>query len=297
MSHIARWANQEATRILSLERAQQLLAGVAIPPRPSILVELLQEKSRPEVSLRRIADMLSKDVALSAATIKIVNSPFFGLVQKTGSIQHAVNLLGATNVINVVTGLMLRSAFRDAGSTLMETFWATSQQIAMITTYIGRHVLRLPPDEAYAVGLFCDCGVPVLVRRFPQYKALYARHYQALDQPIHYIEEAEIETDHTVAGYMMAQAWHLPPLFCEAILRHHDPINYYSDETSAGEVTPVLAMLMLAQQVYRTLHGMPPSFEWTQVGASVLAYLALKDTGIDHLIAEIHTLFEGGEQE
>lgn len=297
MNDPATWANRDAARVLSLERAQHLLAGVAIPPRPSILITLLQEQARPEVNLRHIADVLSQDVALSAATIKIVNSPFFGLSKKTGSIHHAVNLLGASNIINVVTGLLLRSAFRDVGGTLMESFWGTSQQVAMITTYLGREVLGVSPDEAYAIGLFCDCGVPVLMRRFPQYAALYAQHYQALDQPIHFLEEAAIETDHTVAGYMMAQAWRLPPLFCEAILRHHDPFNYYTEDSSAGEVTPVLAMLLLAQQVYRTLHRMPESYEWTQVGAQVLAYFSLNETDLERFSTAASTLFEGGAQE
>ena len=56
-----------------------LLKDINIPPRPSSLVDLQQELEREEPRIDRLVNIVNSDVAMSAALLKLVNSPWLGL--------------------------------------------------------------------------------------------------------------------------------------------------------------------------------------------------------------------------
>jgi len=64
-------------KALSEEAAAKLLSSINIPPRPSVIVELNKEKSKEDPDLRRIVQIISKDIALTASLLKTANSPWF----------------------------------------------------------------------------------------------------------------------------------------------------------------------------------------------------------------------------
>lgn len=54
--------------------AEKLMNSFQIPVKPEILIEIQQEQSKPDPSPTIIAAIIAKDVALSAAVLKTVNS-------------------------------------------------------------------------------------------------------------------------------------------------------------------------------------------------------------------------------
>lgn len=62
------------------ESANKILSSIRIPPRPSVLTALMAERSKPDPDLAAIAHIISKDVVLSAAVLRTVNSPFLDCV-------------------------------------------------------------------------------------------------------------------------------------------------------------------------------------------------------------------------
>lgn len=93
----------------SHELVDKILSSIHFPPRPSILTLLMEQRRKPDPDLMSIAHIIGKDVVLSAAVLKTVNSPFFGLRRKLDSIEQAVMAMGSNNVINIVAGLALRN--------------------------------------------------------------------------------------------------------------------------------------------------------------------------------------------
>lgn len=281
-------------RRLLVERTEKLLKGVNIPPRPVVLVELLNEQAKSETDIQRVADIISGDVALAASTLKIVNSPFFGLRRKIGSVSHAVRLIGVNNVVNLVTGLMLHSAFKGERSQFMNHFWASSRELAMIAATVARLRSEIAPDEAYTLGLFCDCGVPLLLRRYEGYPDIYAAALDADDVTVTEYEDRELGTDHTAVGFLVARSWKLPPVFCQGILRHHDLIDYYGDDDVHQEdrLTAFLAITKLSRELQRLLHGKPVSYEWAQIGGAVMGFLRIREEELTDLTNEIREMLE-----
>ena len=79
----------------SLEHeAEQVVREIGIPPCPGTLTSVVREMRRDEPDLRKLSDLLGSDVALSATMLKTVNSPFYGLKTKAGTIQQALSILG-----------------------------------------------------------------------------------------------------------------------------------------------------------------------------------------------------------
>lgn len=267
---------------VGLEAAQTLLRGILIPPCPEVLTRVLREQREPETDLSRIADIIGEDVALAASTLKVVNSPLYGLQREVRSIDHAVRLLGVGNVVHLVTGLLLQNAFKGQHRAL-QRFWAASRQLALTAAHASTAHPGVSAEEAYAVGLFCDCGVPMLMKRDPQrYLDVYNAGLGSETESVTDAEQAIYGTDHTYAGFLVARSWKLPDVFCQAILRHHHAADYYSDSPDElADAVPMMAVLQVAHRLYRRQAGLPEQVTWTAVGEPVLDYLGLDESAVD----------------
>jgi len=51
------------------QSAEDALKGIAIPPRPSVLVEIGQELRRSEPNLKKVAAQIARDVGLSSGVL------------------------------------------------------------------------------------------------------------------------------------------------------------------------------------------------------------------------------------
>ena len=271
-------------RAVELQNAEDLMKGIMIPPRPAVLVDVLNEQSKDDPDLQRIADLISRDVALSAGVLRVVNSSFFGLRRKISSIEHAVRLMGVRSVTNVVTALMLHSAFTDSKGRFMDEFWQDSGLLAAMTSHAARVSRAIEPEEGYAIGLFANCGVPLMLKKFSDYPSINAQAMTVEDMTVSAVEDAELGTDHTLVGYIMGKSWDLPETFCQCILRHHDTADYFeAKDEEISDATPPLAVLHVGQHLHHHVQGRGPSVEWSALGEVVCRYLGISSDEMEDL--------------
>jgi HD-like signal output (HDOD) protein len=69
---------------------QDVVRNLSIPPRPDIVTVLFEEMSRDVPDFPRISKCIAADVGLSAAMLKVCNSPALGLQKKASSISMAI---------------------------------------------------------------------------------------------------------------------------------------------------------------------------------------------------------------
>ncbi|MCX7169160.1 MAG: HDOD domain-containing protein, partial [Proteobacteria bacterium] len=154
---------------------ERTLKDIGIPPRPEIIDRIAAEMRKDDPNYRHLGQLISADVSLSASLIKTANSPFFGFPSRAHSINEALMMLGLDVVSRAIAGISLRKAF--PADVRLERFWHASAQIAALsgwlTQIIGKG--RLRADDAYTFALFRDCGIPVMLRRFPTYDKILAR--------------------------------------------------------------------------------------------------------------------------
>jgi HD-like signal output (HDOD) protein len=272
---------------LSLEGVEQLLKGIAIPPRPALLVDLNEELKSSEPDLKRVAGLVSKDVGISAAMLKTLNSPLFGLRSKVGSVSQAVQMLGARNVRNVITGLVLRSAM--GGAPNLERFWDSAEKVASIDAYLCSVLPKTPREEAYLFGLFHDCGIPVLMMRFDDYRDTL-RNAAGDDRPLTEVEEERHGTNHATVGYVVARSWGLSDVICQSILRHHD-LDMIDDADSTHPLARTLvAVNFLAEHLNDTSLRMRQDSQWERYGEMILGYLGLTQSEYSELREDVVAL-------
>jgi HD-like signal output (HDOD) protein len=276
---------------LSETEARKLLAGIVIPPRPSIVTAVLEERSRADPDLRRIAQLISNDVGLSAAVLKTVNSPLYGLRRQVGSIEQAVMLLGMKNVGALVMGLSLRNSVPSQG---LNRFWDSAARTALVASHLAHLLGGTSREDAHLFGLFHDCGIPLLMQRFPDYKETLALANNAQDMSFTEVEDGRHQTNHAVVGSLLASNWNLPEHLRDGILHHHDR-GVFQSELPALTLN-LIAIVNLAEYVENSFSRLSADAEWGKVGPKVMAYLMLDEDALDDLIRDAKDMLEESEQ-
>lgn len=233
----------------------RLAREIGIPPCPAILGRFSAEMRQLEPDMRKLAELIGSDIALSAALLQLVNSPFYGLRTKAGNAHQALSILGLRAAANLVTGLILRQAFPPGGSTLMQRFWDRSAAVSAAALVAARRISGIDLDEAHTYALFRDCGMPVMIKKFGDYAGILDRLDLVPGAQVIALEQMSYQYSHARVGYALARGWLLPEPFCRAILYHHD-----FDKVVAGrrEVEPanrkLVAFGLLLDQI-ATLRG------------------------------------------
>jgi HD-like signal output (HDOD) protein len=244
--------------------AAQLIKNIGIPPCPAVLVEFMAETRKDEPDFRRLSHLINKDVALAAAVLKTVNSPFYGLGKQARTVQEALTLLGLRQAARLVADLMLRQAFASSQLPAMHEFWDSSAKIALVTGYLARELGSAKLDEAHTFALFRDCGVAILLIRYPEYAELLATTRNDNERQRSEIERSRYGFDHASVGATLAQSWHLPAEAWQAIAAHNTYAQpMFAQQPNSARFAPLIALALLAEQLHRTNCGTFDSAAWT----------------------------------
>ncbi|MGL4602613.1 MAG: HDOD domain-containing protein [Iodobacter sp.] len=279
---------------LSAEEANVLLRGMVIPPRPDILLALEKAQGSEVPDFAEIARLISTDVALSAAVIKTVNSPYFSLSARVVSVQQALQLLGLKNLSNVVQGVVLRQVLSPGEPEDMVAFWNFSGSVAMVAAHLAESVHGVTPDEAYTLGLFISCGKPLMEIRFPGYTAA-SYQQKALSRTARIQEEERMyRVSHNVVGYLLARTWYLPADTSLAILNLHNFEVF--QEPVPGEwshICTLIALVCLAEHIVSCRLNQPVQAGWRQIEPLLCRYLALSQDELDDLLDHVPAMLFG----
>lgn len=272
-----------------VHQLEKLLHGVRIPPQPEVLVEIDKELRNTESDLPRIAHLIRSDVSLSAGVLKVVNSAQFGLRARVQSVHQAVTLLGLGCLRNILSAVALKRSIDDSGVRFIPRYWDSAVAIATAAMEISRRITRVPPDEAYTLGLFCDAGIPLLAGRFPDYMEVLKRANTQRAERFTDKEEAHYQTNHAVVGFYLASSWHLSRANREAINRHHNVDEILgSGVIRDHEVAIRLAILKLAEHAeHLSNQRREDDLEWSRFGSLVIAYLGISEPDLQDLQADL----------
>lgn len=269
---------------------EQTLKDLDIPPRPLIIDRIKEEMGSDMPNLKYVGQLISADVGLAAGLIKTANSPYFGFRSRARSVNDALLMLGLDITSRAVAAISLRRAFPEEGQ--LERFWGASAQIAALSGWLAQTAQnrRLPAGDAYTFGLFRDCGIAILMRRFPAYRQTLARANADTVQVFTAVEHQDFPTDHAMVGCLLAQNWWLPEEICLAIRHHHDqPAIDLFDSGLPAASRYLVAAGQTAEHIVQQLTGGSRTEEWRKLGSSCLRLLKLDD-------AELPELYRGAEE-
>jgi len=248
--------------------------GFHIPAKPEILHELKKIMSDDDASISDEAAIVSKDISLSSAILKAINSPFFGITRTISNIHQAVCFMGMEGVNYLATALLLKKAFVGETSCLsFDRFWSDATNIANAMMFISKNIsCDIPTDSLYAVGLFHDCGIPAMALQYSDYKnTLDEADELGFNSVI--IENEKYGTNHAIVGYYIASSWHLPKEICNIILQHHE-LDFLFKVTGSNEQL-IYATLKMAENITERKHRFRQSSDWQFIGEDVLNVLGI----------------------
>jgi putative nucleotidyltransferase with HDIG domain len=194
----------------------------SLPALPQAVMELRAALKREDVAVDELARTISHDQALTAKTLRLANSSFYGVAGRVASIRDAINILGLRTVATVATTAMVISSFdRTACSGFdFDAFWRHAIATALCAQSLAQ-ATRLDPEAAFTAGLLHDVGRLALATHFPLEMGqtlAWAARYDVFTLEA---EQLMLGTDHTVVGGLIAGHWHFAPEIADAIQRHH----------------------------------------------------------------------------
>ena len=273
-------------RKINLKDAGDVLKGVSIPPRPQLLIDI--REVLPDI--RKVAQLIQTDQGVSAGVLKAINSPLYGLARRITSIQHAVMMLGLDNVINIVSSLLLRAAIgSNLNPATLEKYWSTTTDTAVAAASLTKQLRVASIDKAYMLGLFHNCGMPMLMKKFPDYMDSLIISYGSKGMSLTDYEDGHYETNHAIAGYFVCRYWLLPTDICKVIRDHHS-LNCltFDEKTTDHEYTTLLAILKMAEHIaglHNWLGSNNEDHEWDAIKKNLLNYIGLSESDFDDVSA------------
>ncbi|MEI8606708.1 MULTISPECIES: HDOD domain-containing protein [Pseudoalteromonas] len=264
-----------------IEINEQILKDInrnfIIPPKPEILTELQNLIATGDAPIADAAKVVVKDLAISSAILKIINSPAYGLSRTVADIKQAVMFLGWDGVNALAQGLKLKEMFATDNSCIsLERFWDTSTEIANVNMMIGQRLKKqIAIEPLYTLGLFHDCGVPPMAIKYDNYLTALHCANQTDKETIIEIEERLYKTNHAVVGYYFANSWHLPKEICQLILNHHNAA-ILAEVTDTDEQI-CFAILKMSENLVTMVRRGSPIPQWGIIESKVLDVLHLND--------------------
>jgi len=251
------------------------LKTIVIPPCPALLQRLRETMGEAEPDLTEVGRIVGSDVAMSAALIKVANSPAYLTGQPVQTIGQAMNRLGLERTAAEMAAFLLQRSL-PANSPHLQRFWERAAKRACAMGFIARRLPGMSADLAHTYGLFCHVGTPVMLQSLKGYGSTMVEAAARIDRPYVATENANHRTDHAVVGALVARVWRLAPEVMAAIRRHHD-LDMLGSEDTESEVHTLVAAGLVAEHLMRRHEGLDADADWSAHHAAALRWLAIDD--------------------
>lgn len=175
-----------------------------------------------------IAEVIARDVSLTARLLRMVNSVFSGLSSKVTSIEEAIFFLGLRKIRQMAMATRVleeMEAFIGEGMEISSSdYWRHSIGMAIMACEVLTMTNGVKDDDQYYIsGLLADAGKLVMLHSFPdEFKALLkfdeSNPRDRLER-----ERKEFGFTHADLGAIYLEMNQLSPDVVETVLFHHEP--------------------------------------------------------------------------
>lgn len=204
---------------------EEVLSCPTLPSLPAVALRVIELTSDANVGMDELAATIQNDQGLSAKVLKTVNSSYYGLRKKCGTIKQAIIVLGLSTVKSLTLGFSLVSSvnLKDKEGFDHNEYWRRGLFTAVASRSIARIACPNYQDEAFLGGLLQDVGMVAL------YETLKQRYVRVLEQTggdhrkLAGFELTEFELQHPDIGAMMATRWKLPEELIQPVKYHERP--------------------------------------------------------------------------
>lgn len=221
-------ANSQAT----LQYNGKKVSEAVLPPLPAVAYEAAGLIRSGKTGMAKIAAVISKDPALSAKVLKVINSPTYGFAGRISTIKNALTLLGYNVVYNIIISTVVTENIPKDMAGMWEHCYCCSLACGHIATRLG-----LPEvSESVVAGLLHDFGKTLINTNFPDAYEKITHAVRDEDVLFFDAEKKVLGFSHTDINAWIADQWRLPLCLREPMIYHHAPMEAPTQKTLSGVV-------------------------------------------------------------
>jgi HD-like signal output (HDOD) protein/nitrogen-specific signal transduction histidine kinase len=203
------------------------LSAARLPAMPQVLLQLVDHCQADEMSMAEVAELVAKDVALTAKIFDLANnSSSSHRTNQPASLQQALNALGADMVRTLLIRESIAQVFDSPSQSNdidLRGFWKHSLTAAVAAQMIAAKMGYPHIEEAYIAGLLHDVGRLALLMTDP--KEYMSNIPAGDDENLCAAERRTLHITHPQAGACLVARWELDSFLADSVLYHHEPVN------------------------------------------------------------------------
>ncbi|MDX2109973.1 MAG: response regulator [Verrucomicrobiota bacterium] len=251
---LTRAAALDAT--LGCDRVREVIAKIDnLPAFPSLYKQVMDTLSNPLSSLDEVAELIARDIGVSAKILKLVNSAFFGLRREVSGVAEAILFLGLETVrglllsISTFDQILSKASSMQSLNALWEHCLAVAMKAKLIAEFQNMHANFV--ESAYTGGLLHDVGKLILITYLPDVQEQVISLQKVRKCPWIEAEQESYGSNHAEIGAYLLALWGLPAPLVEAVLHHHQP-----SKCSVIGISPLM-LVHVANGIWAEQHPSP----------------------------------------
>lgn len=255
-----------------------------LPMLPQTALKVMEMTKDPKSTVTQVAEVISRDQALTAKVLRMANSAFYGYARSIATITDAVVILGFRALRDLVLAASIHGIFqRELKGYAMAKgeLWKHAVVCAFTARTLAGRIKSVNTDEVFVAALLHDIGKVILHTYVSEEfdKILHLVNHKKI--PFTQAEMEVLGFDHAAVGALVAEKWNLPVTLVEAIAFHHEPAKatVAPHITAITHVADTVCMIM---GVGLGADGLMYTFD-----QSVFDLLSITEQDIEKLIAEI----------
>lgn len=267
-----------------------------LPALPNALAEVLSALRQDNLHIARCAALIEHDQALCGRTLRLANSPFYGMSGRVGTMRDAIQLLGLGTVATLMSTALLSTGF-DPGRCAGFDYRCFLRH-SFAVSVAARELARAGGEdehEAGLAGLLHDVGQLALATYFPAELSAALALARSADCEVAAAERGLLNLDHAEVGAIVARHWCFPAAMALAIGQHHivERAGLAGGTSVLSDTVHVADVIAHALNVTHESDAQVPPVSlqaWHRLGLSRLpmaAIFAAVESGVDAICTEL----------
>ncbi len=246
---------ERACKLQDLLRNETLIKTVTgirkLPSPPRLYSLIMQEMRSPDASLKKVGDIISQDIAMTAKILQLINSAYFGLPRRITDPQQATIFLGIDTLKALVLTFHVFSEFSEDAE-LCEFSLADMLKHSIMVGRLAKEIAKVELDdtkileEIYIAGILHDIGKLILLKLPEQYREVM-KYIKSTGFSFVEAEYNVMKTSHAELGAYLLALWGIPDNIVETVAFHNNPskllenilsMSIKSNNNYVGEIKP-----------------------------------------------------------
>lgn len=212
----------------------EFFESAKLPVMPEVAHALIRTLNDDDATAAQVADIIAKDPALTAHLLRLANSAQFGLSRQVLSLDHAIALVGTSQVRALALSTCMKTAFPTASGIDRDAFWKFSMACAGYAQWLAGGA-GLDRQQAWLAGMMLRLGELLIGQRTPEsLPEIEAKPNQAITR-----WEREMRLfgfDECQVTAVLARHWNFPPAIVFGLQSVSDPLAAEPFDPLAGVV-------------------------------------------------------------